>query len=532
MKILPFVVCILLSLSGYSQTIDFEYLMDKERSIKRETNFDSLANKYYDLFSDFYYLDEDKSNFYLNEFFKLAKVHKDSLRIGIYYYENLKRDLYDNKYLSSYKNAVQSASFTKNLDNFHYLETIQIQMMALNFLGENQKAEVIGKELIKESEFPDHPVQLAKIYFNLGIAAKGLLKDSSAVYFYKAIPYLVENPENNVLLHLYHNLSEFYQERNQLDSAMKYATLSLGLANQTGYDEIDYLLPAYNYQQLLFRTGRMKEAADMAGKIRMNRYKGKVKFIEYPQRFSRSLYLEYLSNKQKNRFIFLVSFFIMVLIILFFIGFYNWKLKKKGQELTESLNLNKVLLLETNHRVKNNYQMMLSMLRLNVDVGQSTQQFIKQTEARISSMSKVHDLFLQNSQAPIDADLFFREIIESLDESLGLSNKNIKVHFDTNDYEFERDLIITLGLIVNELVVNSLKYAFLERDSGEIRISLEKKEECFIMIYRDNGIGVEPNSSHTKGTGMAIISSLAKQLKGEAKILQGQGTRVEIGFKA
>jgi two-component sensor histidine kinase len=531
MKILLLFVFILFSKSILAQKIEIKEILAREKSLLSTRNIDSLAVKYFDLFGDFYYLDREKSNFYLNHYFNLAKAHSDSLKMGLYYHEVCKRELYEGNYLASYNTAVESAIFTKNRDNFHYLETIQIQMMALNFLGENIKAEVIGKELIKESEFADHPVQLAKIYFNLGIAAKGLLKDSSAVYFYKAIPYLVENPVNNVLLHLYHNLSEFYHERNQLDSALKYASLSVGLANQTGYDEMDYLLPAYNYQKLLYRTGRMKEAADMAGNIRMNRYKGKVKFIEYPQRFSRSLYLEYLSNKQKNRFIILASFFIMVLIILFFIGFYNWKLKKKGQELAESLNLNKVLLLETNHRVKNNYQMMLSMLRLNADVEQSTQQFIKQTEARISSMSKVHDLFLQSSKSPIDADLFFREIIESLDESLGLSNKNITVHFDTNDYEFERDLIITLGLIVNELVVNSLKYAFSERNSGEIRISLEKKDECFAMIYKDNGKGIGPNSVHTKGTGMSIISSMAKQLKGEVKILKDQGTHVEIWFK-
>ena len=175
----------------------------------------------------------------------------------------------------------------------------------------------------------------------------------------------------------------------------------------------------------------------------------------------------------------------------------------------------------------------MSMLSVNAgDAGDSIGPFVEQTRARIASMARVHEMFLQNTAGtPADPHSFFREVIQSLDHSLSLREKNISIRFGSNCDSLKSDKMVTLGLIINELVVNSVKYAFSGDSPGEIVLSLEKRGDHHVLLFSDNGPGIDRSEKRISSSGMSIVFSLAIQLKGEARILEKEGTVVEIIFK-
>jgi hypothetical protein len=361
-----------------------------------------------------------------------------------------------------------------------------------------------------------------------------LRRDSSVFYFYEAVPLLLKKPKNKVLLHIYHSMANYYSDKNKVDSALKYATLAIETGkDSTQYSDIDNILPAYNYAKLLKSIGRDDESENVMRGVMINQYNVKLDAINFPEINKRIPYLEYLRNNQKIRFVILLSVSISALIILFIFIYLNFRLRKKENELSKSLQENETLFNEANHRVKNNYQMMMSMLTpLYNSTIQSTDQFIELTRAKIASMAKVHELFLQTARDhQIDANTYFQEIIQSLDHSLSLQQKNININFKNCEYQLKTNVIVTLGLIINELIINAVKYAFDDQASGKIEFSLQKKGDSYTMFYNDNGIGFNNDKMHT-GSGMAIVFSLAKQLRGEAVIRNDKGTLIEVNFIA
>lgn len=521
--------------SGPGSAQDFEKLEEIENRLSTAKDDKTKSTLYLELVNEYKYYDSAKSNHYLAKLFALANKNKDTTGLIDYYYLLSLQPYLDHDYAKGLEISRISSKFADGRDTFTFLESIQIQLKALYFLNRSKEAEQLGKAVLRNRDFSSHPIQLAKVYFNLGVASMSLFNDSSVDFFYKAIPLLLDKPNNRVLLPVYHSISNYYRSRNQLDSALKYASLGIELARDTSlYNAVDFILPAYNLQQLLERVGRYEEAKEISRELLMKNYIAKINSISYPEISLRIGYLEYMRGKQKIRFIVLLSISICVFLLFSFAVFYTIKLRKKELQLSESLRLNQILYKETNHRVKNNYQLMLSMLNSTSNAFvQPGDQFMEQTRARIASMAKVHDLFLQNTQVEtIHADTFFQEVVQSLANSLNLEQKKITINFQNSPYVLQTKIIITLGLIINELVVNAVKYAFVNRDSGLIVFSLEKVNTDYMMVYKDNGVGFNPSISNMGGSGMAIVFSLAKQLRGEARIKEDQGTIVEVYFKA
>lgn len=535
MKYWIIILVILFPFYGFSQINNFDAILEKEQSILREKNYNSIADGFLFLGEQYDRLDEDKSKYYWKKYYDIVYKHKDSIRLGNYFYHLAYQYINRQNFEQAEKMAAISADFTEQLDLFTYLEVQQIRIRALHYLGKTKLAEKIGITLIKKNRFQQFPIQLAKIYFNLGLVTLSLSRDSGLNFLYQAIPYLIKNPENRVLLPVYHSIANFYTEKNKMDSAIKYAFLAYNLSKDSLlYDDVDRLLPAYNLQYLLKKVGKNTEGEQITRLMLINRFKAKVKSNAYPDISMRIAYLEFLRNKQKIRFVILVAFFVSGLLILSLLVFFYFKLKKKKNELSLNLQQNEILLRETNHRVKNNYQMMMSMLQNhNSKSTLSIEQFIEQNVAKIASMAKVHELFLQTtSEQVIDSDVFFQEILQSLEQSLSLKQKKIHIKFQTNQCVLKSSIIITLGLIINELVVNAVKYAFEGLGTGNILFTLHQTGDCYTMRYQDDGIGISTDKKDVVGAGMSIIFSLAKQLKGEAEIMQDSGTKVEIKFNA
>ena len=203
--------------------------------------------------------------------------------------------------------------------------------------------------------------------------------------------------------------------------------------------------------------------------------------------------------------------------------------EKRTEELTRALEEKSLLLKEVHHRVKNNLQMVASLLQLQSSgtEDKKTKNIIVSAQSRIDSMGKLHELLYRGSSiAQVDTKLYFKHIVEKLVTNYRL--KNIEAEYDITA-DLDADRAIYCGLIINELVTNTLKYAFGD-EGGYISISLKKDLKNYTLGIEDNGIGME-KSSKNGSIGLVLVNALvSKQLKGAINISVKNGTRFEIVF--
>jgi two-component sensor histidine kinase len=149
-------------------------------------------------------------------------------------------------------------------------------------------------------------------------------------------------------------------------------------------------------------------------------------------------------------------------------------------------------------------------------------------------MARTHQLLLQHSsETEIDAHIFFTEVMDSLKDSLDLENQGVSLNFYSGIHEIKIDKIIILSLIINELVTNSLKYAFKEQNTAkEIMLKLTKDCSDYLLKYEELGSVQKFDMNKNVGTGMDIIQSLVKQIYGEIDFSFENGLTVIIRFKS
>lgn len=208
--------------------------------------------------------------------------------------------------------------------------------------------------------------------------------------------------------------------------------------------------------------------------------------------------------------------------------------KKTEEEIRKSLEEKLILVKEIHHRVKNNLQIISSLLHMQTSrtTDPKLLDVLKESEDRVQSMSLVHEKLYQSDMM---ATINFTEYISSLAERLISSysvTDNIQLRFETDRLMLSINTAIPCGLIVNEILTNSIKYAFPENRNGEILISLKAINEKLILHIRDNGIGLPENLDITKikSLGMKLIQVLADQIDGELEIISEMGTAYTLSF--
>lgn len=212
-------------------------------------------------------------------------------------------------------------------------------------------------------------------------------------------------------------------------------------------------------------------------------------------------------------------------------------LRKSEELLKESLTEKEVLLREIHHRVKNNLQVMASLLNLQSDYvrDEADLSIFKDAESRIWSMALVHETLYQSENLAL---IRVREYVESLVGELFSSYGNlggaVAVNVDVEDVSFGIDTAVPLGLIINELVSNAFKHAFPENMGGEILVGLHvTRGGQFELVVQDSGIGMpeEPAQEREKSFGLHLVKALVRQLGGELSLRRSEGTRFTITFK-
>ena len=209
--------------------------------------------------------------------------------------------------------------------------------------------------------------------------------------------------------------------------------------------------------------------------------------------------------------------------------------KKIEKDIKSSLEEKELFLKEIHHRVKNNLQIISSLLDLQgsyVDQ-KETVNVLEGSKSRVKSMAMIHDLLYQSSDlTSIDFSNYVKNLVQDLFYSYGTKD-NVKPVIDTEEVFLNIETAIPCGLIINELVSNSLKYAFQDNKSGEVFIALKLHDNGFELVIADNGIGLPENIcfENIETLGLKLVDMLIKQLEGSIKLDRNGGTKFHIRFK-
>ena len=210
--------------------------------------------------------------------------------------------------------------------------------------------------------------------------------------------------------------------------------------------------------------------------------------------------------------------------------------KKYEDDLKASLNEKSVLIMEIHHRVKNNLQIISGLIRLQSRYisNQQAVDALHQCETRVSTMALVHESLYQSGNL---SNINAKRHITNLAKMLLMSNEldiQIKLDIDVDDIPIDMNSAVPASLIINELILNSIKYAFPGRENGVIGISLHREEGNMLsLIIRDDGIGIpkDLDINTISSLGLKLVVRLVReQLKGTIDIERDKGTRFMIRF--
>ncbi len=213
----------------------------------------------------------------------------------------------------------------------------------------------------------------------------------------------------------------------------------------------------------------------------------------------------------------------------------NKQIETRNEIINKSLLEKDLLIKEVHHRVKNNLQIISSLLKLQAGKTQNPEilNSLKEAQDRINSMALLHQLLYRNNEV---TRLLFNEylsgLIAQISSSFSLTNTKISIESKLTELELDLDTAIPLGLITNELISNAYKHAF-NSATGKITVELSKVfKNTYMLKISDNGIGLPKNFDITNlhSLGLDIVSILADQISGELKIYNDSGAHFEIHF--
>ncbi|RAR75310.1 two-component sensor histidine kinase [Flavobacterium aciduliphilum] len=372
-------------------------------------------------------------------------------------------------------------------------------------------------------------------------------------------------------LEAYNLLAKNYQIKKNYKSALYYQTKSVGIVNMLNNSDrcsneiyrvlykdlatIQYLLGDYTnaYRYLLKYTELNNKVVKNEKEKDINalllKFDSKEKKIRLKQLEIQNKNKELTLKNQKYYLVLitsllLASILILIILIIFYLKIYKKNklilsqknnLENFSKQVNDSLNVKNVLLKELHHRVKNNMQIIMSLLNIQAkeSKNKSIQEFVTKAEDRIQSMSLIHrSLYESESVDKIDFKNYLEQLLVHFENARLNSGQTISIAIDIDSIYFDIITAIPLGLIINELLLNVYKHAFPNNFKGSISIIFEKIDEKeYIIYFKDNGVGY--SESHSKNTlGLELVEMLIKQLQGTfVKLTDVQGTHYKIFFK-
>lgn len=462
-------------------------------------------------------------------------------------YERVSEDLIEqgrlNKAMSYAKKAVDICKKNDLRDELVYALT-SAGSVAIN-MGKNQEAYdyfnealmMARKENFGEASFPD-------FYNNRGNALKRLGRYTEALADYNIAftlakklnyanaiaPTIANMGEVNLLLGNYKAALPFQLETVHLQemSNDKSNLTENYLHVSTIYEKLKNYKEALAYQQKAMKLNDSIRSAEsdtvMSAML--------TKYESAKQQNTIAAQNKEISQQRKIQWMGLGLLILLSTLIIF--GIFTLRIRKRRNRLLATKNAeNELLLKEIHHRVKNNLEVVSSILALQsaqID-DPNTKEAMLEGQNRVHSIGIVHQKLYQGKDlGAIEMKDYFVNLTESILDSFGAEGRvNIKLAMEKLDVDI--DTAVPLGLIVNELLTNTLKYAFPKGTNGIISIHLERRKDNILHLeVSDNGIG-KSNVIQGSGFGSQLISLLTRQLNGNMKEEIENGTRIFFDFK-
>jgi two-component system, sensor histidine kinase PdtaS len=493
----------------------------------------------------------------LNDPVKKAKVYNN---IAIIYNKQNKTD----EELKNFNKALQSIKYT-NTNTANKLRNVVIKNIGQIYITQKKYDEALAifqqclefeKKNYNRSNFAMSSRSLSMVYFGKKDFKKALEYAQTSLAIYKEIGN--KSGEGD----MYREIGTIFLEMSQYQKALNFTNKGLEISTQIG--ELESIKFCYeklaiihsklkNYKSAYHNQVLFKKMSDSMFNSEVNNkvtqiqmtyeFEKKQKQLQILQR-EKEEKMQLKSKKQQN-------FLTAILLTLFFlciitIGIYsNLKASKKQKLIVEqqkeqiqhSLTEKETLLREIHHRVKNNLQIISSLLNMqSEDIDDpKVLMSIQEGQSRVQAMSLIHqNLYQSETIDKVTIENYFRELTDYL-STMYLGNVNsIKVDIQTPTIQFDFDTAIPLGLIVNELVSNAYKHAFSDQKEGKITIKIVAQNETdYQLIISNNGKPL-PNYfdiQKTKSLGVKLVTILSKQLRGSFSQIEGDETTFQVLFK-
>lgn len=221
-------------------------------------------------------------------------------------------------------------------------------------------------------------------------------------------------------------------------------------------------------------------------------------------------------------------------ILSFFLFRLFRKVRKQKTLLGKALDEKDTLLREIHHRVKNNLQLVSSLLGLQSQHIQDPNalEALNSGKARVKSMALIHqDLYNKESLTGVSVNDYLQKLCKELFFTFQVAPDKVELNLDIADLELDVDTLVPFGLIINELLTNTLKYAFPDDKTGRIDIHIYEQNKRLRLDFADNGIGIDNSKQSKSSFGYKLINTLLDQLEGEMKQESVNGTQLYFSFE-
>ncbi|MBK8609227.1 MAG: sensor histidine kinase [Chitinophagaceae bacterium] len=326
--------------------------------------------------------------------------------------------------------------------------------------------------------------------------------------------------------------------------AAKFANDSLQLANETGQRKAlfrENLLKeiAFDEQlknnELLSRQNTLMDSivkSEYAYSASVNKEKEKQAALSLALDRENKLKADQLRKERNTKWGLVTGVGLLFISGIFILVLYRKQINKNSIIQKQSADL-EVLMKEIHHRVKNNLQVVSSLLDLQSHTITDSQASaaVKEGKNRVQSMALIHqNLYSEGNIKGIMVKEYISNLVQSLSDSYNISNDKVKINVDIDNLNLDVDTMIPLGLVLNELVSNSFKYAFNETRSGILNIRLQEKDEKLHLRVSDNGLGfpADVDVKSAKSFGLKMIRAFAQKLKATLDIYNNNGAVVEM----
>lgn len=404
-------------------------------------------------------------------------------------------------------------------------------------------------------------VGIAVSLSNIGSVYKAENKLDSALYFYlESLKIREEINDKPGLIKIHTNISDLEFELKNIESAKMHGLLSLNLAKELGLIEgirnsAKFLSDIYKYEKKWEQAFTMQELYyQMKDSIRntsteLSAIKQQSQYdLERAAKENELLVKENDIQQLKtmrNRILaifFIVAFIFTLIIVLYIYRGYRKKVvinelleiqKNEAQRKNEEKNM---MLKEIHHRVKNSLQVVSSLIRLQANEvdDERIEKMFEETQNRVLSIARLHEqMYNSENLKEINIKTHFTPLIKDLVKDYNMGVK-INLNIDLPNVEMSSKTLIPLGLIINEMISNSLKYAFDGKTEGNISVEIKPITAImYEMTIGDNGVGMPKDFDFENSTslGTQLIHIFTEQLNGTIKRLEKEGTFFKIEFE-